>query len=104
MMEQGDKEAARESAKRWSEILRPWGRADARRSMVQLLTSGPPFFLCWYASYRALSVSYWLSLALAVFTRIAAASQSCAPATSVPGSSPTTARLNSSTPIDSAAP
>jgi omega-6 fatty acid desaturase (delta-12 desaturase) len=78
VMEQGDQEtagetageSARESAKRWSDILRPWGRADARRSMVQLLTSGPPFFLCWYASYRALSVSYWLSLALAVPTAV----------------------------------
>ena len=70
MMEQEDREAAGESAKRWSEILRPWGRADARSSMVQLLTSGPPFFLCWYASYRALSVSYWLSLALAVPTAV----------------------------------
>ncbi len=33
---------------------------------MQILTSAPPYFLFWYAAYRALSVSYWLTLALAV--------------------------------------
>ena len=33
---------------------------------MQILTSAPPYFLCWYAAYRALSVSYWLTLVLAL--------------------------------------
>ncbi len=52
----------------WREILGPYGGADLRRSLGQILTSAVPFFLFWYASYRALSVSYWLTLILAVPT------------------------------------
>ena len=64
-LEEGE---SREALRRWSEILRPYGGADLRRSMIQLITSAAPFFLCWYASYRALSFSYWLSLVLAIPT------------------------------------
>ena len=52
----------------WREILGPYNGADLRRSLSQILTSATPFFVCWYAAYRALSVSYWLTLILAVAT------------------------------------
>ena len=52
----------------WREILGPYGGADLRRSLTQILTSATPFFVSWYAAYRALSVGYWLTLILAVPT------------------------------------
>ena len=56
------------TAESWREVLGPYGGADLRRSIMQILTSAPPYFLLWYASYRALSVSYWLTLLLALPT------------------------------------
>ena len=55
-----------ETAEHWRRLLGPYHGPDLRRSVTQLLTSAPPYLLCWYAAYRALSVSYWLTLALAV--------------------------------------
>ena len=52
----------------WRQILGPYGGADLRRSLTQILTSAAPFFILWYAAYRALSVGYWLTLLLAVPT------------------------------------
>lgn len=52
----------------WRQLLSPYAGADHRRSYTQLATSVVPFFLFWYASYRALEVSYWLTLALTVPT------------------------------------
>ncbi len=55
-----------QTAAYWRKRLRPYFGADLRRSIVQILTSAPPYLLCWYGAYRALAVSYWLTLALAV--------------------------------------
>ena len=55
----------------WRKILGPYGGADLRRSLTQILTSAAPFFVFWYAAYRALSVSYWPTLILAVPTALA---------------------------------
>ncbi len=57
-----------QTSEEWRKILGPYGGADLRRSLGQILTSIVPFFLFWYAAYRALSVGYWLTLILAVPT------------------------------------
>ena len=56
------------TSEQWRRILGPYGGADLRRSVGQILTSAVPFFVCWYAAYRALSVGYWLTLIIAVPT------------------------------------
>ena len=55
-------------SQKWRAILGPYGGADLRRSLTQILTSVVPLFIFWYAAYRALSVGYWLTLILAVPT------------------------------------
>jgi omega-6 fatty acid desaturase (delta-12 desaturase) len=49
-------------------MVRPYFGPELRKSVGQLLTSAVPFLLLWYATYRSLEVSYWLTLALAVPT------------------------------------
>ena len=56
------------TSEKWHKVLGPYGGADLRRSLTQILTSAAPFFVFWYAAYRALSVGYWLTLILAVPT------------------------------------
>ena len=57
-----------QTSQEWRHILGPYSGADLRRSLTQILTSAVPFFVLWYAAYRALSVGYWLTLILAVPT------------------------------------
>jgi omega-6 fatty acid desaturase (delta-12 desaturase) len=52
----------------WNSILRPYWGPDARKSVIQLLTSAIPFVLLWYAMLRSLEVGYWLTLLLAIPT------------------------------------
>ena len=47
-------------------MLEPYWGADARRSVIQLLTSAAPFFTLWYLMLRSLELSYWLALVLAL--------------------------------------
>ncbi len=58
----------RAAADRWNKILAPYFGPEPRRSVFQLLASAVPFFLLWYAAYRSLEVSYWLTLALSIPT------------------------------------
>ena len=53
-------------AKQWKTVLSPYWGGDTRRSVMQVITSAVPFFVLWYAAYRSLEVSYWLTLALAI--------------------------------------
>jgi omega-6 fatty acid desaturase (delta-12 desaturase) len=46
--------------------LQPYTRPDVRRSVFQLLNTAIPFALVWYAMYRSLEYSYWITLALAI--------------------------------------
>jgi omega-6 fatty acid desaturase (delta-12 desaturase) len=50
----------------WIEPLEPYTGADMRRSIQCLLTSVVPYIGLWVAMYYLLSVSYWLTLAVAV--------------------------------------
>ena len=56
------------TSQKWRTILGPYGGADLRRSLTQILTSVVPLFIFWYAAYVALTVGYWLTLILAVPT------------------------------------
>ena len=47
-------------------IVAPFEQPDERRAWLALLTSVPPYIATWYAMDRALGVSYWLTLALAL--------------------------------------
>ena len=64
----GERVREEQTSEEWRKILGPYGGADLRRSLTQILTSALPFFVFWYAAYRALSVGYWLTLILAVPT------------------------------------
>ncbi|HWO57279.1 MAG TPA: fatty acid desaturase, partial [bacterium] len=43
-------------------------RPEVKRSLWQLINTAGPFALLWYATYRSLEYSYWLTLLLAVPT------------------------------------
>lgn len=52
----------------WRKVIAPYERSSVRRSTWQLVNTCVPFFLLWYAMYRSLTLSYWLTLALALPT------------------------------------
>jgi omega-6 fatty acid desaturase (delta-12 desaturase) len=54
--------------KSWRQILAPYKRPSTRSALVQLVDTLLPFLLGWYLMARSLSVSYLLTLALAVPT------------------------------------
>lgn len=46
--------------------VKPYTKADNKKSTIQLLNTIPPLLLIWTLSYMSLSVSPWLALGLAV--------------------------------------
>ncbi|ALS29047.1 fatty acid desaturase [Paenibacillus sp. 32O-W] len=52
--------------KNWRKIIAPYERSNLKRSIWQIMNTFIPFFMLWYAAYWSLSVSYWLTLVLAV--------------------------------------
>ena len=52
----------------WQKAVANYQTSDTRRSIMQVLTSIPPFFVMWYLTYRSLEISYVLTLVLAFFT------------------------------------
>jgi omega-6 fatty acid desaturase (delta-12 desaturase) len=52
----------------WSETLAPYARPNPRLSALDLATSVVPYIALWVVMYWSLSVSYWLTLALAIPT------------------------------------
>ena len=53
---------------RWQAIVAQYTTPDLRRSLWQIANSVIPFLALWYLMYLSLSVSYWLTLALALPT------------------------------------
>lgn len=53
---------------RWQAIVARYASPDVWRSLWQLVNSVIPFLALWYLMYLSLSVSYWLTLALALPT------------------------------------
>ena len=51
----------------WQKAVAKYQKSDTRTSIIQLFTSIPPFFVCWYLAYRSLEVSYVLTLVFAFF-------------------------------------
>ncbi len=54
-----------QSEPQWQELTAPYRHPHTLRSSWQLLNSVVPFVALWYAMFRSLEVSYWLTLALA---------------------------------------
>ncbi|WP_332692824.1 fatty acid desaturase [Halalkalibacter lacteus] len=46
--------------------IAPFEKSDTKSSLKQIMNTIPPFFLLWFLAYQSLSVSIWLTLALAV--------------------------------------
>lgn len=46
--------------------VKPYAKANNRKSTLQLLNTLPPLFLIWALAYLSLSISIWLSIGLAV--------------------------------------
>lgn len=44
----------------------PFEKANTKSSIKQLINTIPPFFLLWFLAYQSLSISYWLTLVLAI--------------------------------------
>lgn len=57
---------AKEKLVQLKKQIRPYEKSDTRTSVWQLINTIPPFFLLWFFSYQALSVSIWLSLVLSI--------------------------------------
>jgi omega-6 fatty acid desaturase (delta-12 desaturase) len=50
----------------WRKDMAPYERPHIKHSVWQIINTVFPFFLLWYAAYLTLSVSYWLTLGLAI--------------------------------------
>ena len=50
----------------WRKMIAPYERPNVKRSVWQMMNTFVPFFLLWYGAYWSLSVSYGLTLILAV--------------------------------------
>ncbi|MFN7828729.1 MAG: fatty acid desaturase [Acidobacteriota bacterium] len=53
---------------RWQDLVKPYQKSDNLRSIWQLVNTIIPLFVMYYAMYRSLSYSYWLTLLLALPT------------------------------------
>ena len=52
--------------KAWMEVVRKYNYPDRARSIWQLINSVVPYAILWYLMYLSLSVSYWITLGLAL--------------------------------------
>jgi omega-6 fatty acid desaturase (delta-12 desaturase) len=50
----------------WRQTIAPYEKSHIKSSVWQIINSLVPFFLLWYAAYLSLSLSYWITLALAI--------------------------------------
>ncbi len=55
-------------AKKLQTLLAPYSKPDLKRSIRQMAGTFVPYVALWYLMYLSLSVSYWLTLALAIPT------------------------------------
>src|SRR6478735_8886608 len=52
----------------WRQMIAPYEKADTRRSIWQLINTFVPLMVMWYLTYWSLSISYWITLPLAIVT------------------------------------
>ncbi|MBN1119449.1 MAG: fatty acid desaturase [Anaerolineae bacterium] len=50
----------------WQQALKPFARADPRRSTWQIINTIVPYIALWVLMYYSLRISYWLTLLLAI--------------------------------------
>ena len=58
--------STRKQKPEWVQIVAPYQKADARKSAWQLINTLVPYLVLWVLMYFSLSVSYWLTLLLAI--------------------------------------
>jgi omega-6 fatty acid desaturase (delta-12 desaturase) len=63
-----DRQSAVEGAQNWARTLAPYRKPHIARSITEIAITFVPFVVLWVLAWAALSVSYWLSLAIAVPT------------------------------------
>ncbi|KAB7706173.1 fatty acid desaturase [Bacillus aerolatus] len=56
----------KENSKQLRKQVAPYEKADTKASVWQIINTVGPFFLIWFLAYQSLSISYLLTLALAV--------------------------------------
>ncbi|MEP7341114.1 MAG: fatty acid desaturase [Acidobacteriota bacterium] len=54
------------TAPRWQDLIKKYQVSDTRRGIWQIVTSVTPYIALWVLMYYSLSVSYWLTLLLAL--------------------------------------
>jgi len=59
-------EAAPSMGRDWLNVLAQYREADHIRSALELIVTGVPFIILWVAAWWALSISYWLTLAISI--------------------------------------
>lgn len=65
-MTKGNDPETKSARPAWAEIVAKYQMPVVWKSVWQIVNSCVPFVVAWYLAYRALAVSYWLTLALAV--------------------------------------
>ena len=53
-------------ARDWIEVLQKYRQPDQLRSVIEIAITAVPFILLWLAAWAALSISYWLTLVIAI--------------------------------------
>jgi omega-6 fatty acid desaturase (delta-12 desaturase) len=54
----------------WRQAVAAYQDSDLRKSLWQIVTSIPPYFVLWYLAYLSLEVSYLLTLFISVFAAL----------------------------------
>jgi omega-6 fatty acid desaturase (delta-12 desaturase) len=57
---------SKEEQNNWKKDLAPFEKSDIRKSLWQLINTIVPFLILWCLAYLSLSVSFWITLALAI--------------------------------------
>lgn len=57
---------SKEKTMKLHKSVAPFAKSDNRKSIIQMINTIPPFLILWFLAYQSLSVSIWLTLALAV--------------------------------------
>jgi omega-6 fatty acid desaturase (delta-12 desaturase) len=52
----------------WQDVVARYASSDIRRSLWQVVNTFVPYFALWYLMIRTVSISYWLTLLLAIPT------------------------------------
>lgn len=59
---------AKGNAKKWTAILQSYRTVNDARSVIEILITAIPFILLWVLMWASLSLTYWLSLLIAIPT------------------------------------